>query len=219
MQLSGNTLPPEQHHFEPKLGGKDRRTLELALTFSWGLLSFSQIVAGVLLVLYLTGCRAPTNVWLVLDGILSLLLMLVLVFLKRESLHARINWKNAHYTQTQHDRPRGFSRKEWEDISNGQRQVANRRETVIGCTKIVCGIPLIGMNLAFKVTGQSWFWLELFPTECDSVSYGFTLLFVSLQLGMALATSCWWFLYREPPQEILTAEENGPMPEESYLLF
>jgi hypothetical protein len=81
-----------------------------------------------------------------------------------------------------------------------QRQVANRRETVIGCTKIVCGIPLIGMNLAVKVTGQSWFWLELFPTECDNVSYGFTLLFVSLQLGMAFATSCWWYLYRDPPQ-------------------
>jgi hypothetical protein len=138
MQLSGNTLPPEQHHFERKLGGNDRRTLELALTLSWGILSFTQIIAGVLLVLCLTGCRAPTDVWLVLDGILSLLLLLVLVFLKRESLHARINWKNAHNTKTQRDRPRGFTRKEWEDISNGQVRSVYTLHANDTCFPVLC---------------------------------------------------------------------------------
>ena len=67
---------------------------------------------------------------------------------------------------------------------------------------MLCGVPLLGANLAVKVTGNAWFWLELFPKDCDDTTYLVTLVFACLQLGLAAATSCWWFVYKEPPQVI-----------------
>jgi len=205
--------PPE---VADTVDGRTRRDFELCVLWSWIVISCAQTVAGFYLLFHSPDCSAPTNFWLALDGLLVVLLVLVYRFVKRQSLLARVNWKNARYDP---EVPRCFTRKEWEGMKSRQRDVAGNRDAVVGAVKMMCGVPLVGANLAVKVTGNAWFWLELFPKECDNGSYLTTLIFASAQIGLVAATSCWWFVYREPPQETLSEEDVGPMPDESYLLF
>eukprot|EP00959_Pyramimonas_sp_CCMP1952_P251001 5246072-Pyramimonas_sp.AAC.1 len=198
-------LSNEYVGFVCTVDSRTRRVFEFYVLLSWAIASCTQCVAGVLLLLYRPDCSAPTNFWLVLDGVLVVLLVLVFRFVQYQSLRTRVNWKNARHDS---EVPRCFTRKEWESLRNVQREVAGNRDIVIGAVKMLCGVPLVGANLAVKVTGNAWFWFEFFPKDCDNVAYLTTLLFACVQIGLVAATSCWWFGFKEPEQVLDKVQLN-----------